>query len=388
MTAEVGVINRRGVALAADSAVTINNSKVTNSAVKLFTLDSAHYVGIMIFGNADLQNIPWEVIIKSYREKLQNNVFDKLQDYVDDFKTYVSSLPIWNSPEAQWSMVYKYTHTIIKTISEFVDDSESLDQAISATGQLIPVEKSLDIDRNKLTNSFKGRIIDQFKNSFSNITDAQCNKCVKFTIDLLISNFTPNDYTGIVFAGYGKTEMFPAIYKLQVDGVVDGKIRISNTSITFCDPLKNAPSASIVPFAQSDVMKTVIYGIAPELNEYRKMQLEQLETTISEHFPEEQRKQVKSLFNSYDQSFDMHSQQVYVSPITSMLDALSISELGSMAEMLVNLTAFKRKFTTDIGTVGGPIDVLTISRGEGPIWIKRKEYFDKDLNEGYGLRRK
>lgn len=67
MTAEVGVINERGIALAADSAVTINGSKVTNSAVKLFTLDSAHYVGIMIYGNADLQSIPWEVIIKSIK---------------------------------------------------------------------------------------------------------------------------------------------------------------------------------------------------------------------------------------------------------------------------------------------------------------------------------
>lgn len=71
-----------------------------------------------------------------------------------------------------------------------------------------------------------------------------------------------------------------------------------------------------------------------------------------------------------------------------MLGNLSISELGNMAEMLVNLTAFKRKFSNDIGTVGGPIDVLTISKGEGPTWIKRKEYFDKSLNEGYKLRRR
>lgn len=124
MTAEVGVINRRGVALAADSAVTINRSKVTNSAVKLYTLDSAHYVGIMIFGNAGLQNVPWEAIIKSYREKLGNKVFDKLNDYIDSFKTYVSLLKIWNTQEARWSMVQRYVYTIISTINEFVKDSK------------------------------------------------------------------------------------------------------------------------------------------------------------------------------------------------------------------------------------------------------------------------
>lgn len=389
MTAEVGVINRRGVALAADSAVTINNSKVTNSAVKLFTLDSAHYVGIMFFGNANLQNIPWEVIIKSYREKIGNKTFDKLQDYVDDFKTYVSLLPIWNSTESQWSMVHKYALTIVNTLNSFVENGKILDEAILAAGQLISAEKSLDVDRNKLTNNFKTKISEQFKNSFANITDIQCDKCVKLTIGLLMSNFTPDDYTGIVFAGYGKAEMFPAIYKLQVDGVVDGKIRISSTDITSCDPLKdNDAGASIVTFAQNDVMRTVIYGIAPELNKYRKKQLEALEMTIAKCFPKDQRGQVKTIFSNYDQAFVKHFMREYASPIASMLGNLSISELGSMAEMLVNLTAFKRKFTNDIGTVGGPIDVLTISRGEGPIWIKRKEYFDKDLNEGYRMRRK
>lgn len=71
-----------------------------------------------------------------------------------------------------------------------------------------------------------------------------------------------------------------------------------------------------------------------------------------------------------------------------MLDSLSIDELGSMAETLVSLTSFKRKFSGEMQTVGGPIDVLTISRGERPIWMKRKQFFDFNQNKGYELRRK
>lgn len=389
MTAEVGVINRRGVALAADSAVTINRSKVTNSAVKLYTLDSAHYVGIMIFGNAGLQNVPWEAIIKSYREKLGNKVFDKLNDYIDSFKTYVSLLKIWNTQEARWSMVQRYVYTIISTINEFVKDNRmTLDKSISETRKLISAQKYSDIDKDRLNNDFKAKIISEFKNTFTTINENQCDKCVKLVIDCLVSDFSPNDYTGIVFAGYGKSEMFPSICKLLVDGVIDGKVRISNFEVTTCDPLKSDTVASIMPFAQSDVMKTVIYGIAPELDNFRKQQLDKLKGTITNCFPEEQQRTIEELFNSYDQMFDRHSQSEYTTPITSMLKNLSVSELGNMAEMLVNLTAFKRKFSDDIGTVGGPIDVLTISKGEGPIWIKRKEYFDKDLNEGYTLRRR
>jgi hypothetical protein len=38
-------------------------------------------------------------------------------------------------------------------------------------------------------------------------------------------------------------------------------------------------------------------------------------------------------------------------------------------------------FTTE--TVGGPIDVAVITKGDGLIWIKRKHYFDKELNHAF-----
>lgn len=51
-----------------------------------------------------------------------------------------------------------------------------------------------------------------------------------------------------------------------------------------------------------------------------------------------------------------------------------------MAEALVNLTSFKRKISLEIETVGEPIDVAIISKGDGFIWIKRKHYFDPKIN--------
>ena len=34
-------------------------------------------------------------------------------------------------------------------------------------------------------------------------------------------------------------------------------------------------------------------------------------------------------------------------------------------------------------TVGGPIDVAVVSKGDGFIWIKRKHYFDPVLNQRF-----
>ncbi len=51
-----------------------------------------------------------------------------------------------------------------------------------------------------------------------------------------------------------------------------------------------------------------------------------------------------------------------------------------MAEALVNITSLKRRVSVEAETVGGPIDVAVISKGDGFIWIKRKHYFDAKEN--------
>ena len=54
-----------------------------------------------------------------------------------------------------------------------------------------------------------------------------------------------------------------------------------------------------------------------------------------------------------------------------------------MAETLVNLTSFRQRVSPDAETVGGPVDVAIISRGDGFIWIKRKHYFQAELNHQF-----
>lgn len=59
-----------------------------------------------------------------------------------------------------------------------------------------------------------------------------------------------------------------------------------------------------------------------------------------------------------------------VDPILNIVTMLPKDGLAAMAESLVNLTSFKRRVSEDAETVGGPIDLAVISRGDGFIWIK------------------
>ena len=92
MTAEIAVMNKSAIALAADSAVTIQTEgkqKIYNSVNKLFALSTVRPVGIMVFGLDHLMGIPWESVIKEYREQLGDKSFPALTDYTNHFFRYL-----------------------------------------------------------------------------------------------------------------------------------------------------------------------------------------------------------------------------------------------------------------------------------------------------------
>ena len=85
MTSEVVVMNRMGIALAADSVVSIYANGVQkkrhDSVAKLFMMSERHPVGIMVYNNASLLGVPWETIIKLFRRQLGQDSFLTLEEY-------------------------------------------------------------------------------------------------------------------------------------------------------------------------------------------------------------------------------------------------------------------------------------------------------------------
>jgi len=71
MTAEVAILNRNAVALAADSAVTLRLPSGTKiyQTNKLFALSKYEPVAVMVYGSADFMGIPWETIVKNVIER-------------------------------------------------------------------------------------------------------------------------------------------------------------------------------------------------------------------------------------------------------------------------------------------------------------------------------
>jgi hypothetical protein len=57
-----------------------------------------------------------------------------------------------------------------------------------------------------------------------------------------------------------------------------------------------------------------------------------------------------------------------------------VDELAELAETLMSIESLKERVTRPTESVSGPIDVAVISKADGFIWIRRKHYFEAELN--------
>ena len=90
----------------------------------------------------------------------------------------------------------------------------------------------------------------------------------------------------------------------------------------------------------------------------------------------------KGSLNDVAKKMQEVANNVFVSPIIDSVTSLPIEELALFAESMINITSVRRRVAIDgnIGTVGGPIDVAIVTRGDGLIWLKRKHYFEAKKN--------
>lgn len=421
MTAEVGVLNRMGVALAADSAVTINasQSKIYTSADKLFQLTEHAPVGIMIYGSASLSLVPWETIIKEYRKQLKGKTFQKLTEYYEDFLKYITNKKNFYSSDSQVSYVQYISYNFLNHIR--IRFKKILDAKLNSMSKKGLSEKDIkNIFSNlikdqleqtrqyeKLQNvphDFIQQFILKYKNQISEVREAvfeliPMTKLTKKNIENLLGEvmsserlFESDAVSGIVISGFGNQEYFPSLLEAKIAGYANDTLLYQSTAkISIDDEFESC----VVPFAQKEMVYTFMNGIDPDYDDVICSSTENLFDGITRTMIDEIKKRdpelgveienkiidkVEETLENLIKDWNSVRRSQYSNPVMQMVSSLPKDELGAMAESLVNLTKFKRRVSTQQETVGGPIDVAVITKGDGFVWIKRKHYFDPDLN--------
>jgi hypothetical protein len=416
MTAEIGILNRMGVALAADSAVTIGGSaetqKVYNSANKLFSLSKFHPVGIMIYGNANYMGVPWETVIKTYRSVIGDTKFPTLFEYCQSFFDFIKSDSRLITKAAESERVKEvfnyFLLDILNKVNENLSDIQPTEEMVLDEIDKITKLILTSLEESDLLDGFDREFYQEFiqlhkndilemvdHNIFIELPENVYERLLEISTHVFSKDFF-YESTGVVIAGYGEDEIFPSLYDFKIDGIYCGRFKYKTGKATIISSAEETDedktTASIRPFAQREMVSSFMEGIDPLLNKIIFDSLtdvflefpDVIEKNIEKKFTEEEKEIIKETGREALKKFNELLREVrstkFTDPIVDVVEVLPKEELAAMAEALVNLTSFKRKITRDTETVGGPIDVAVISKGDGFIWIKRKHYFKPDLN--------
>lgn len=415
MTAEIAIMNKRAIALAADSAVTIGDrSKFYNTANKLFMLSKYEPLGIMIYNNAEFMGIPWDIIIKNYRTQLAEKKKDYLIEYGDDFINKMKDNPYrFEKYEKKY-----YLQMILPLIKEINSKIEKMYfEKVEKLERQLERDELLKIS-NKIIDSYFSKIKKAKK--LENVPEGLCEKIEKsykdlcrkyiyeyigkeaideehveklilmcnmiFEKDIFLSN-----YTGVVIAGFGEKDTFPVLVCYKVSGYIKGFLKYK---VDIYEKVSLELDQCIIPFAQVDIVNTFLRGISLDyikiieksFNYNILKVIDGLdESKLTKEEKENIKKEIDCKWEKVIESIIKYSQEEYLAPVLRAIRYLPIEELSSMAESLVNLTSFKRQVALDEKslTVGGPVDVAVISKSDGFIWIKRKHYFKPEYNHHF-----
>ena len=213
---------------------------------------------------------------------------------------------------------------------------------------------------------------------------------IKWAYECLRSSIFSDIHTGLVFGGFGTDDIFPSLHAIEIDGIYFGEIKKRQRIVVDID--RRGERAAVVPFAQSEMVERFLFGIDDELEQKILSFVEQSFDKLCERYDRQHSVDLASLGlsgESYSESVSGILERLKERSrreTLDMVDFMPKQELAYTAEAFVTLTSMKRKVSAQQETVGGPIDVAVITKNEGFVWIKRKHYFDRELNVGYGIR--
>ncbi len=406
MTAEVIVMNKRGIAVAADSATTWQDGntakKITRSANKIEVLSTNPPIALVHCGNASFNGIPWSLVTHGFREAYPNP-WKSLGQCARTFITYLGKSPI--DKEACDKRYIR--HVISELFSKTRNISEDQFQLF--------IERQIELIK-------KRPCFAEMQDEFPDFKDTTLN-----AIDSIYDNFAANGrqmykkhanlfkslirsalkhecmfnngiHTGIVITGYGTADNYPAAYQFRVLGNLDEKLvykKIGEGKISARLP------KMVIPLAQGDVAMEFFHGINPNFKSEMMMELNgiiadtelrikdalQPYTANSKLPVSDFHDELTNILGEIEEAFRQRVDSIesnFKRNITTTVECLSLPDMAQMAQNIIDMTSFKRYVQQDDpGTVGGSTEVAVLAKTDGFVWVKHKTLADEQINRDF-----
>jgi hypothetical protein len=419
VTAEVAVLNRYAVALAADSAVTAEGAdgavQVFQSVNKMFALSYRDPVGVMLYDSPDFASVPWETLVKLYRRRRSDRPpLPRLEEYADDLLDFLGS-PNLITPALRRTHAIREAEALLAAVATAVEAQPGIDAAgpirrRRALDAALDAQEALWGARSVAAGAVgltaeeaavelagtEDSLIDAILSPYG-VVKRQRARAKALVRSALTRVSDSAAASGLVVTGFGEDELFPSYRQYWINGTVGGRV---NWDLVQERQVSADIDAVIVPFAQRETVDTFLTGISPVLRDAITDRLDGRDDTLLYAVERlfrgdvppgalaDKMRALRGISEAQDRLFRDHMWEDWwrqeVQTIIRSVAMLPKNELAEMAESLVNITSFRQRVSMGtVESVGGATDVAVISHGDGFVWIRRKHYFTAELNPGW-----
>lgn len=417
MTSEVLIFNKRGVVVAADSAVTTSarssngRPRYAKTATKIFELANSGNVAIAIFGGAAIDQVPWEVAIKLYRKSLGTAQLPTVAAYADSLLAFLAANPALFPPALlDGFAVQQFEQAAVEVMKRAgaidgrcadvnatpaeheagwtVAQPQLLAQLISCGTAAPLTQVALDEVLQEIAPRWDAHLA-QYVQDFPTLSGINLGQLAELAHRLRYAE--PDSilgYTGIAVVGYGYSEIFPGYRLLHVHGHVGSELYVSGNK---SDCISHSKGSLIVPLAQKSMIDLFTDGFGFSLwsiiegagRDSLNGLVQDLQTQGVDVAGVDVAALVSARHSEFMQGWTRKNWKENYDPLMEVLTTLSVEEMAHLAETLLLLQSLKERVTSASEEVGGPIDVAALTKSEGLVWLKRKHFFDAGMNVRY-----
>jgi hypothetical protein len=286
MTCEICVMNRHAAVLAADSASTVSRwidgnleTRYFKGANKIFQLSHHQPVGLMIFNSADLLQVPWEILIKGFRDHLASKTFNDLDGYASEFFSFLDGNARYFPEQVQTEELYAAAErAAIQLVLGAIEKLEDLKQPETlAKLRAAIMARHTELAAMPLPNRFAAeqlpRVVAAHRMAVSDrlhhfgklfdIPEEDRDLLAELAIHELFKR--PSELfgtAGLVFAGFGDHDIFPKVIEYRSSGMLDGTQIITEIDRAAVD---HSLPATLNAFAQTSMTDTFSLGFSEDV---------------------------------------------------------------------------------------------------------------------------
>jgi len=213
-------------------------------------------------------------------------------------------------------------------------------------------------------------------------TDNETSSLLRSDLEAFVKHGLWFDEATLAFCGYGSNEVMPSYHIIVARGVLLDRFAYKYGSSLQYDPENYSKHFAIVPLAQRSTIDEFLRGIEFSTQDLiRDLVSYTTSETIKEirgagydpkDLEQETGDMVSKMLKVVDNEINVQILKAHQDRVTDVIPSLPVATLASFASALIELISLRPSLEGDRNTVGGPIDVATITRGHGFEWIRHK----------------